>query len=77
VKLLGLVVGLASLLTITYLMAESFGWTEERRVAAAIEALAREGWGRVGVGLAVVPSGRTPRTPGVAVGEAEVVHMRL
>lgn len=53
-KLLGLVVGLGSFLTATYLIAESYGWTEERRVASAIEAFAGGGWGRVGVGLAVV-----------------------
>lgn len=53
-KLLGLVFGLGSFLTATYLIAESYGWTEERRLASAIEALANGGWGRAGVGLAVV-----------------------
>jgi uncharacterized membrane protein YdjX (TVP38/TMEM64 family) len=53
-KLLGLVFGLASLLTAMFLMAASYGWTEERRVAAAIDAYASEGHGRISVGLAVV-----------------------
>jgi len=53
-KLLGLVVGLFSFLTVTYLVAESYGWTAERRVTAQIESMAQHGFGRVGVGLAVV-----------------------
>ncbi len=54
IKLLGCVFGLASFLAAMYLVALSYGWTEERRMAAAIEAFARGGFGQVGVGLVVI-----------------------
>jgi membrane protein DedA with SNARE-associated domain len=53
-KLAGLAVGLASFLTTTYLIAESYGWTEERRFAAVIESATQGSWGRLGVGAIVV-----------------------
>ena len=53
-KLVGLVLGLTSFLAASYLIAESYGWTEERRFASAIESATRAGWGRIGVGLLVV-----------------------